>query len=141
MHRYVWACVCSREHDRGQTQTDLQRGQCLLYVRSLLYGELEFVRVCRLTHVFSAHTCSTSLQEQRRTIKKAGNQGLLALLSRGQIFCHKDLLRLSRHRRRETGQVWAKLQRLVAGDSFALGGVPCLKGKMTYFCSFQVTGF
>lgn len=83
MHRCVRACVCSREHDRGQNQTDLQRGQCLLYVRS--HGELESVRVCRLTHVFSAHVCSSSLQEQRRTIRKAGNQGLLALLSQGQI--------------------------------------------------------
>lgn len=83
-----------------------------------------------------AHICSSSQQKQRQTIRKAGNQGLLALLSWGQIFCHKDLLRLSRHRRGETGQVWAKLQGLMAGDSFALGGVPCSKGKMTYFCNF-----
>lgn len=85
----------------------MQQGQCMSYVRS--HVELEFVSVymCAHTHV-QMHTCASSLQEQRWTIRKAGNQGLFALLSRGEIVRHKDLPRLSGPRPGETGQVGAK---------------------------------
>lgn len=86
---HVWGHVCAvgtrRQNRTGHT---CSTGQCMSYVRSRV--QLEFVNVlayvCVLTYLCSnTHICSSSLQEQRQTIRKAGNQGLFALLPWGDI--------------------------------------------------------
>lgn len=83
------------------------------------------------------HICSRSQWKQRQTIRKAGHQGLFALLSWERSFvteshqgCMGTLARRRGHN--PSGAHGA--------DAFAVDIMSCLKGKL-FFCNSQVTGF
>lgn len=96
---------------------------------------------CEYAYTYvQTHVCSSSQQEQRWTIRKAGNQGPFALLSWGEVICQKDFPRSYWHRHKETGRVEKTPQSLMAVDSFAPCGWSVLfEGKFFFFCLSQMT--